>query len=505
MKLFSKIFTLLAIVSIVTACHPKKPVEMPEVLVPGPNQVVLGITANNELVRFNANTPSTTISKNAITGLVAGEKLLSIDYRPATGELYALSDASKIYIINTTTFASRVVSATPFTPAVSGSIVQIDFNPTVDRIRLVSNNGQNIRLNPETGAVVATDAAINGVIAAAVQGIAYTNNRSGAATTVLYDIDVTSGKLYRQDPPNNGTLAEVGSLGVTFTGAAAFDISPDNSAALVATKVGNNNSLFTIDVNTGKLSKIGNLNDVLLDIAIPTDPVAYGVDAANALQIFNPTSATPSLTSKAITGLQVGENILGIDFRPANGQLYALGSSNRLYTLNTSSGVATMVGTAAFSTPLIGADFGMDFNPTVDRIRVVSNTGQNVRLNPIDGTFVANDAMLNPGIPMVTATAYTNNFAGATTTRMLNIDANTDRLAEQSPPNNGTQVDIGPLGIDITSANGFDIGSSSGVAYLAATVGGASRLYTVNLTSGSCTAVGTLSSSLKAFTIGLGF
>ncbi|MEJ7701366.1 MAG: DUF4394 domain-containing protein [Pyrinomonadaceae bacterium] len=88
----------------------------------------------------------------------------------------------------------------------------------------------------------------------------------------------------------------------------------------------------------------------------------------------------------AITGLAAGENILGIDFRPATGQLYALGSSSRIYIINPRTGVATAVGAAGAFT-LMGTDFGFDFNPTVDRIRIVSNTGQNLRVNPNDGTL----------------------------------------------------------------------------------------------------------------------
>ena len=128
----------------------------------GSDLMVYGITAMNELVYFNSNNPKTFTSKTAVTGVTSGEKLLSIDFRPATGELYALSNASKLYIINTSNASARVVSSTAFTPMISGTIASIDFNPTVDRIRLVSNTGQNLRLHPETGAVAATDINING-------------------------------------------------------------------------------------------------------------------------------------------------------------------------------------------------------------------------------------------------------------------------------------------------------------------------------------------------------
>jgi hypothetical protein len=151
---------------------------------------------------------------------------------------------------------------------------------------------------------------------------------------------MTSGKLFKQDPPNNGTLVEVGSLGTTFTGQAAFDIKYDNGVALLAL----NSNLHLLDLNTGKATNIGMLQQQIIDLAIPTEPVAYAVDNSNNLQIFNPNSPMP--VSKAITGLQSGESILGIDFRPLNGQLYALGSSSRLYTINLGTGAATAVGTS---------------------------------------------------------------------------------------------------------------------------------------------------------------
>ena len=89
-------------------------------------------------------------------------------------------------------------------------------------------------------------------------------------------------------------------------------------------------------------------------------------------------SATPGTISSsvAITGLQAGESILGFDYRPATGGLYAIGSTSRLYLINATTVAATQVGSAGAFT-LNGTSFGVDFNPTVDRIRITSNTGQN--------------------------------------------------------------------------------------------------------------------------------
>lgn len=464
-----------------------------------------GLSNANQLVKFNARAVETAISTTSITGLPAGEKIIAIDFRPATGQLYGLGNTSRIYSINLNSGAALVVGTGPFTPAISGSFVGFDFNPTVDRIRLVTSSGQNLRLNPETGTVAATDMNLNPG-SPSIVSVAYTNNYAGAATTLLYDLDIASGKLYKQDPPNNGVLVEVGSTGITPVAGneGGFDISPDNTIALANFTVDASNAVFQIDLATGKATKLGIPATTLIGIAIPTAPVAYTVDNANNLQIFNlSTPGTP--VSKAITGLQPGENIVGIDMRPATGQLYALGSSSRLYAINMSSGAAALVGAGAFSTLLTGTSFGFDFNPTVDRIRVVSNTGQNLRLNPNDGTIAAIDAVLNPGTPMVSGVAYTNNFAGAATTVLYDIDPLTDKLYMQNPPNNGTLVEAGPLGINVDTDNGFDIGGTSGKAYAVLTVGAATKLYMINLATGSATEAASFPNSVRAFTIGLGF
>ena len=501
MKNFLKIcLAAVAFVSI-TSCEDdlSPPMNTEDPITVGPDLNAFGLTTTNELVAFNAKSPATFSSKIAVSGLGTGEKLLSIDFRPATGELYAVSDASKFYLINTQTAAARSIGGA-FTPAISGAIASIDFNPTVDRIRLVTNTGQNLRLNPETGAVAATDGSI--VTTSSITGVAYTNSKSGATSTTLYDIDATSGKLFKQNPPNNGTLEEVGSLGFTFTGQAAFDISPDNSAALMSATSGTKNNLYKVNLETGKAENLGALSQKIIDLAIPTEPVAYAVDNMNMLQIFNPMNPMP--VSKAITGLQAGENILGIDFRPLNGQLYALGSSSRIYTLNLGTGAATAVG-SQLPTLLVGSDFGFDFNPTVDRIRVVSDLGQNLRLNPLDGTISAIDGMINPGTPTLSGAAYSENFAGATTTSLFVIDHNTDKLYLQSPPNNGVLVERGALGINITNSNGFDIGSTSNKAYLLATVNSENKIYSVNTTTGAASAVSNYPNAVRGFALGLGF
>ena len=297
----------------------------------------------------------------------------------------------------------------------------------------------------------------------------------------------------------------MGALGTDISMSAGFDINPAGDVTLAAFMVSSKWELHQIDLTTGKSTKLGDLPlGNITGLAIPTAPVAYAIDETNNLLIFNFMNiGTP--VSKAITGLQTGETILGIDMRPATGQLYALGSTSRLYILNTSSGAATVVGTVPFATLLTGTSFGFDFNPTVDRIRAVSNIGQNLRLQPETGLIAAIDGVLNPGTPSVTASAYTNNFAGATTTVLFNIDNVTDKLTRQDPPNNGTQVDVGALGINVEAVSGFDITSRSGVGYATLKVGSNSALYTINLTTGAATKVADMPTTVRAFAVGLGF
>ena len=222
-------------------------------------------------------------------------------------------------------------------------------------------------------------------------------------------------------------------------------------------------------------------------------------------------SATPGTIDSTvpITGLlPIGERILGIDVRPATRQLYALASTGRIYIINPTTGAARLVST--LSTPLQrSVALGADFNPVPDRLRIVTDLDQNLRVNvtdgatTVDGTLAYATGDANAGQnPNVVGAAYTNNFAGATTTTLYVIDSNRDVLAIQNPPNNGTLTTVGSLGVDTSDLVGFDITSSGGAALAVLTVGGVSQLYTINLTSGAATLVGNVGggSQLRALT-----
>ena len=467
-----------------------------------PNVNFTALASNNTILTYNAQNLTTATSTTAIVGLPAAENIVSIDYRPATGQLYALGSSSRIYFINEKSGVATAVGSTIFSPAIVGANASLDFNPTVDRIRLVTESGQNLRLHPELGTVVSTDGAINGGTNPRIGAVAYTNSVAGATTTMLYDIDFAQDKLYLQNPPNDGGLQVVGDLGVNFEGTGDMDITADNATALAVTNSNSISTLFTINLSTGKATSIGKFSVPVISIAFKTNPIAYATTAANMLVRFDPTKGTN--TSVALTGLAASESIVGLDFRPANGGLYAISNQSRLFTVNTASGALSVVGTT-LSPALSGTSFGFDFNPTVDRIRVVSNTGQNLRLHPDLGTVAVTDGNLNPGTPFINGAAYANNFVGATTTTLFVVDSQTDMLYRQEPPNDGVLVAVGNLGVNVDADSGFDIGGNSAIAYALLKVNNATAVYTINLTTGAATKVSDVNIQATAMAVGLGF
>ncbi len=253
------------------------------------------------------------------------------------------------------------------------------------------------------------------------------------------------------------------------------------------------------------------------DASTSTGRTFYATDDSLQLVSFrlsNPGTLTLARTN--ITGLTTGEDIRGLDIRPVNNLLYALGSKNHVYTIDTTTGAATTVGAAPFTPTLAAERFSFDFNPSVDRIRVIgTTTATNLRLNPTDGTTAATDTSLSYAIgtdagdastPRLVDVAYTNNYAAATATTLYGIDQNRGMLVRfQGSPNAGVVEDVGLLGIQITQFAGFDIlgGTADGgttaalEAYAALQKVGDnfSGLYTINLTTGAATLVGRIGAS----------
>lgn len=223
-----------------------------------------------------------------------------------------------------------------------------------------------------------------------------------------------------------------------------------------------------------------------------------GADENNNLVFFN--TATPGTVSSilAVTGLSA--SISSLDFRPFNNMLYALTADRRIYTINLATGAATAV-----SGPLAlnGTEFGFDFNPTIDRLRIVSNTNDNYVFNPNDGSLtVATPVFYAAGDPNqgadadVTASAYTTSTFGAAagTTQLYSIDTALDTLTRQAN-SAGTLTSVGSLGVNLGSRTSFDILNADAFAQ------NGRNLYSVNLTTGTLTQVGLTDRSLFGIAI----
>ena len=510
------------------------------------------------LVTFQVTAPGTLTATTAITGLGTGQTLVGLDSRPNTGQLFALGYAAattqaQLYILNAVTGALTTVGATlVLNLGTNTARIGFDFNPTVDRIRVTGSNNSNFRLNPNNGALAATDGnlayATTDANAAQIPGVgavAYTNSYIGATATALYDVDEANSRLTTQSPPNNGVLNTVGGVGLITLSNSDLDIYFNSTTGTNVTYLtvaptvttGNNNSnLYTVNLATGAATLVGgvgpSLTPPVTDIALQitrTVPATVTANLAYALAGTNLITFDTALpgtirTSVGVTGLATTQILVGLDVRPFTNTLFALGYDAALatpglnaqvYSINAATGVATAVGSAV-RLELGTGKVGFDFNPTVDRIRVTSSNRANYRLNPTDGTIAATDTQLAyattdanaTATPNIGAVAYTNSVAGpvATATALYNYDLRLNILTTQNPPNNGTLNTVGASGIaaNATASNlDLDIYSpvaGTNTAYLVANPGTTANtnLYTVNLTMGTATLVGAIGNGLAA-------
>ncbi|BAZ52213.1 hypothetical protein NIES4103_48720 [Nostoc sp. NIES-4103] len=247
-----------------------------------------------------------------------------------------------------------------------------------------------------------------------------------------------------------------------------------------------------VGLNVNKVSAdIGSaLVDILINITGKESGLRFiGLTSNNTLVNINPGGYATTIKVRGIDG-----NLQGIDSRPANGLLYGVTDTDKIYTINLTNGQATLVSNLSSSFNG-GFQSGFDFNPVPDRLRVVGSNDQNYRINVdtgaviVDGTLAYDTADVNAGVdPNITAGAYTNSVAGATTTQLFGIDYDLDVLVLQNPPNNGTLQTIGNLGVNFSPVSGFDIFTDSKGNNTAYALSG-SALYKIDLSTGAATKI----------------
>jgi Domain of unknown function (DUF4394) len=245
----------------------------------------VAVTSDQKLLAFRTDRPERAWTVGRVRGLTGGDaRIVGVDYRPATGDLYGVGDAGGIYVIDDR--SARATLRSRLNVPLSGTTFGVDFNPTVDRLRVVSDTGQNLRVNVDDGTTTEdADLNIPGPTpvnpALGVTAVGYTNNDADPNTaTTLFDIDTTNDTTVIQAPPNAGSLNPTGKLGVdAMAGWVGFDIYSQldggttvavHPLASIATPDGAS-SLYDVDLLTGRVTEIGAFHVRVVDIAIPTD------------------------------------------------------------------------------------------------------------------------------------------------------------------------------------------------------------------------------------------
>lgn len=261
-----------------------------EVQGPPRKETLHALTQSMELLTLNAGQPRMVQKRVAITGLPAGETLVGIDYRVAKGVLFAVSRSGTVYTLDANTGALKAVSGKPLDKALEGEAFGVDFNPVADRIRVVSNTGQNLRLHPDTGALASADPALSFApadVQAAfkpdVVAAGYTYNKTNDKLTTNYAIDRREGTLVTQGTvegvqpaisPNTGQLRTVGPLGTGPLVDATLDIADVSGAAFAAVRTAAQPAtrLYVIDLSSGKAALIGTVADGAPLIGMAIEP-----------------------------------------------------------------------------------------------------------------------------------------------------------------------------------------------------------------------------------------
>jgi hypothetical protein len=245
---------------------------------------VVGLTDDGRLVSFKARAPKRTREIGYVTGLGGSDTaLVGIDFRVQDGRLYGVGNGGGVYAIDTGTAQATFVNA--LTVPLSGTSFGVDFNPAADRLRIISDAGQNLAHNVNAGGVTAANGALTYTVppatpvpAVGVTAAAYTNNdlNQPATATTLFDLDTTQKQVVIQSPPGAGILVATGMLGIDAGSAAGFDIYSQLSSGVtianvpLATLMANGRyHLYFINLTTGSATSLGAFDEKVVDIAIP--------------------------------------------------------------------------------------------------------------------------------------------------------------------------------------------------------------------------------------------
>ena len=249
---------------------------------------VIGLTDDGRLVRFRSDSPRRARDIGAVSGLAGTDTgIVGIDFRVQDGKLYGVGNGGGVYTIDTRTARAQLVNN--LSVPLSGTTFGVDFNPAADRLRIISDTGQNLAHNVNAGGVTLANGTLTytappaaPVPAVGVTGAAYTNNDvppNGIPTaTTLFDIDTTMDQIVIQSPPGNGVLAATGKLGFDAGPSAGFDIYSQlvrgvtvANRAFATLSVNGKYAFYSVNLTTGRAVLIGGFDDQVVDIAVALD------------------------------------------------------------------------------------------------------------------------------------------------------------------------------------------------------------------------------------------
>lgn len=233
------------------------------------------------------------------------------------------------------------------------------------------------------------------------------------------------------------------------------------------------------------------------------------INSSNQIGVFDASNIGDAVFT-TISGDASGESFIGIDLRPSNNMVYGITRSNKIFTIDAYSGNSTFV--AALANPVVGVSksYGFDFNPVADiggasSLRLVSSTGDNYAVNVNTGAVTLATSL----IPGFTGVSYTNSNASNPTTvpsstALYYINSANDTLNVATTGFNNPSISIiGSLGIDILSANGFEI-DSKGIGYAAVNMDNGflkSELIRINTMTGQAEWVSTFNGTINGLTV----
>jgi hypothetical protein len=205
----------------------------------------------SQIVSFRTSAPDEVKEIGTVRGLDGGT-LIGIDFRPEDHRLYGVSNGGGIYTIDTST--AKATEVGKLSVAVHGRYWDIDFTPSGDALRIVTDRGQNLRqaFGPDgpTGPTVEDPSLSRGHIAA----LGYTGSGRAlgidSANDQVVQVDGGTGKVTGLGAKNAFPEISTASNGLDVVGTDAF----------ATVNLDHRHTLFSVDTRSGAVTEMGVFN-----------------------------------------------------------------------------------------------------------------------------------------------------------------------------------------------------------------------------------------------------